>query len=1139
MFAGTVSAQAPLAIPVGADGKPEAPEGMTLETVGVIETLAGTGAVGYGGDGGPASRAFFRFPRGVAADTSGNIYVADSRDHRIRKIDSEGTITTLAGNGEPGYSGDGGPATLARLDHPEGVAADGAGNVYVADSENHRVRKIDTTGIITTFVGTGVRGDQGDGGPAAEAGLSFPAGVAVDGEGSVYVADRWNHRVRKIDRGGTITTLVGRGFQGYVGNGGPAAEAALANPMGVAVDSEGNVYVADTWNHRVRRIDDTGVITTLAGSGQDGDGGDGRKASIASLGYPAAVAADPEGNLYVSSYSFVTANRRVRMIDQEGLIEAFAGTGGVGYGGDRGPAVDAWLAYPMGVAADVEGNIYVADAHNARVRVVRPGLQVRIPLGESGDSVALVVASAGELRIGGEPAAVGTRVEADTGNSYSLQERDDGVIFAEYVPSVQTVRVGRRVVTLTKQEDGTWRHGDEAAANGYRVSIGGRTYLLELAAGRWSLPEYVIDTVAGGNTAVTDGVAATAAGLAGPWDIAADAAGDVYIAEADRPRIRKVDGSGVITTVAGTGEWGSDGDGGPAGEAVLYRPRSLATDQAGNLFVADEFDHRIRKIDRAGVITTIAGTGDCCYGGDGGAATDARIRDPEGLATDSRGNLYIADGWTTVRKVDSSGIITTFAGSDGERGFSGDGGPATEALLDRPIAVAADGADNVYIADRDNHRIRVIDPAGTITTVAGSGERGFGGDGGPAADALLNRPLGVAVDGVGNVFVADEGNRRVRKIDRSGAITTFAGTGRCCADGDGGAATEAALQARGVAADGKGNVYVADGWARVRRVDGSGVITTFAGTGASPFSRSGGRALEASLLGPQGVAALPTGDVVFADWDRLWRVGSAGTMSLFAGRRREFSGDGGPAVEAGLRSPGRLATDAAGNVYVADLDNHRIRKIDPSGVISTLAGTGSEGYSGDGGAGSEAQIERTCEMAADAVGNVYIAAGNSYRIRKIDTGGRISTIAGTGQRGSAGDGGPAASAQLRDPCRGIAADDQGNVYVSGERRIRKIDASGRITTFKEIEGWEILSEALTVDELGNLLVASLYRIFRIDADGRLSLVAGTSRRGYRGDGGPARAAGFSVSQMTVDRTGDIWITDFRSRRIRVLRRQRD
>ena len=1139
VFAGAAAAQAPLTIPVDAGGNPIVPEGMTLETVGVIETLAGTGAVSYGGDGGPASQASFRLPSGVAADTAGNIYVADSSDNRIRLIDSNGMITTLAGTGESGYGGDGGPATLAHLNHPEGLATDGAGNVYFADSANHRVRKIDTTGMISTLAGTGERGYGGDDGPAVEARLSYPGGVAVDTEGNVYVADSWNHRVRKVDREGTITTLAGRGFPGLLGNGGPAAQAALANPTGISVDGEGNVYVADTWNHRVRRIDGSGVISTFAGSGRDVDSGDGRRALAASLGYPAAVAAGPAGMVYVITYSFETANRRLRRIDPEGLIEAFAGTGPEGYGGDRGPAADAWLAYPMGVAADTDGNIYIADAHNARVRVVRPGLQVRIPLGGSGDSVALVVAPGGELRFGGEPAAVGTTVESDTGNKYSLQKHDDGVIFARYVPSTQALRVGRRTVTLTKQEDGTWRHGDEPAANGYRLTIGGRSYVLELASGRWTLPEYVIDTVAGGNTAVTDGVAATTVALARPWDMAADAAGNVYIAETDHPRIRKVDGSGVITTVAGTGEWGSSGDGGPATQAALHRPRSLATDQAGNLFVADEWDYRIRKIDRAGVITTVAGTGDCCYSGDGGAATDARIRYPQGLAADPRGNLYIADGWTTVRKVDTSGIITTIAGSYGEPGFSGDGGPSIEALLDRPIAVAADGADNVYIADRDNNRIRVIDTAGTITTFAGSGDRGFGGDGGPATKAQLNRPFGVAVDGVGNVFVADEGNRRVRKIDRSGVITTSAGTGRCCAEGDGGAATEAALEAQGVAADGKGNVYVADAWARVRRIDRSGVITTFAGTGESAFGASGGRALDASLLRPEGVAALPSGDVVFADWNSLWRVDTAGTMSLFAGRRGGFSGDGGPAVEAGLWSPAGLATDAAGNVYVADVGNHRIRKINPAGVISTWAGTGDEGYSGDGGIATRARIGRTCEIAADSVGKLYIAAWGSYRIRMIDTAGRISTLAGTGERGNDGDGGPAVRAQLRNPCDGIAVDDQGNVYVSGGRSIRKIDSSGRIATVKELERWDFWTEALAVDERGDLLIASRYRIFRMDADGRVSLVAGTSKHGYGGDGGPARAGGFSVSQIAVDSTGDIWLADEYSRRIRVLRNQRN
>ena len=1133
-------AQAPLAIPLDAGGRPAPPPGVALERIGVIETLAGTGWEDFSGDGGPASRASLRFPRGVATDAAGNIYVTDTRDHRIRRIDSQGMITTFAGTGRRGFEVGGRPATEARLDHPEAVAVDRDGNVYVAESGNHRISRIDSAGVITPFAGTGERGYGGDGGPATEALLDAPAGIAVDSAGNVYVADTWNHRVRRVDRQGTITTLAGTGLWGYRGDGTAATRAQLAYPASVAIDAAGNVYVADSWNHRIRRIDSSGVISTLVGTGEQGDGGDGGPAAVATLTFPSAVASDPSGNVYVIAYSYETFNQRVRRVSRSGLIAAFAGSGEEGYGGDGGPAIDAQLAYPTGVAADASGNVYVADGRNARVRAIEMGWQLSVPLGNSGESVPLVVdvEAGGVLTLDGEPVVPGKRVEAGTGSWYSLSA-DEGVVVAEYVTERQLVWVGGRAVTLTRQEDGSWWNGDQRAENGYRYAVRGREYVLELLEGEWGLAEYVIDTFAGGNTAVTEGVAATAAGLARPWDIAADAAGNVYIAETDRPRIRKVDGSGVITTVVGTGEWGSTGDGGPATEAALHRPRSLATDRAGNLFVADERDHRIRKIDRAGVITTVAGTGDCCYSGDGGAATDARIRYPQGVATDSRGNLYIADGSTTVRKVASSGIITTIAGSYGEPGFSGDGGPAIEALLDRPIAVAADDANNVYIADLDNNRIRVIDPTGTITTFAGSGGRGFGGDGGPAVNALLDEPYGVAVDRIGNVFVADEGNRRVRKIDRSGVITTFAGTGQCCAEGDGGAATKAALSARGVAADGKGNLYVTDAWARVRRIDRFGEITTFAGTGEWPVSEEGGRALESSLYWPQGVAALPTGDVVFADWYRMWRVDSAGTMSLFAGRRRDFSGDGGSAVEAGLRDPRRLATDASGNVYVADYYNHRIRKINPAGVISTLAGTGDQGFSGDGGIGTRARIERTCEIAADSVGNVYIAARNSYRIRKIDTAGRISTLAGTGVRGNAGDGGPAAKAQLNYPCRGLAADDQGNVYLSAGRSIRKIDGSGTITAFKNLERWDIWTEALAVDALGNLFVAGRYRVFKIDADGKVSLIAGTGNRGYGGDGGPAHAGGFSVSQMTVDRAGDIWLADDYSRRIRVLRNQRN
>ena len=251
-----------------------------------ITTIAGTGEFGFSGDGGPAVEAELRNLYGVAVDSAGNLYIADTRNRRIRKIDSTGTITTIAGTGEVGFSGDGGPAAVARLTFPYGVAVDSAGNLYIADTGNQRIRKVDSTGTITTIAGTGEVGFSGDGGPAVEAELRNPYGVAVDSAGNVYIADSSNHRIRKVDSTGTITTIAGTGEVGFSGDGGPAVEAELRSPRGVAVDSAGNVYIADVSDRRIRKVDSTGTITTIAGTGEVGFSGDGGPAVEAELRSP-------------------------------------------------------------------------------------------------------------------------------------------------------------------------------------------------------------------------------------------------------------------------------------------------------------------------------------------------------------------------------------------------------------------------------------------------------------------------------------------------------------------------------------------------------------------------------------------------------------------------------------------------------------------------------------------------------------------------------------------------------------------------------------------------------------------------------------------------------------------------------------
>jgi sugar lactone lactonase YvrE len=335
-----------------------------------------------------------------------------------------------------------------------------------------------------------------------------------------------------------------------------------------------------------------------------------------------------------------------------------------------------------------------------------------------------------------------------------------------------------------------------------------------------------LKTVAGdGGLQLGDGGPATEAGMCGPNDVALDASGNMYISDGGLYcggpggyTVRKVDPDGIITTVAGTGEPGFSGDGGPATKAKLDLPIAVAVDREGNLYISDEENYRIRKVDKGGIITTIAGTGEGGYSGDGGSATSAQLTDPGGLAFDDRGNLYVAD-YTSVRKIDPSGTIATVAGT-GRAGFSGDGGPATEAKL-TAYDVAFDSEGNMYIADSDDQRIRKVDKDGIITTVVGSGKEGYSGDGGPATEAALRGPSGVALDGEGNLFISDHYNSVVRKVDRNGTITTFAGTGETGFNREKGPATKVMLnELWGLFVDDDSDVlYIADLFnARIRSV---------------------------------------------------------------------------------------------------------------------------------------------------------------------------------------------------------------------------------------------------------------------------------------------------------------------------------
>jgi len=329
----------------------------------IITTIAGTDSAGYSGDGFPATAAKFSSPHDLVV-LHGYVYVSDQNNNRIRKISPSGLITTIAGTGTAGYMGDGGQATAAELNLPTGLAIDTSGNLYIADQSNYRIRKINTSGIITTIAGNGGFAFSGDGIQATATGL-FPSGVAADNSGNIYIAEQSNYRIRKVNNAGIITTIAGVGTGGFSGDGGPATDAQIA-PSGVAVDNSGNVYVADVFNNRVRIINTSGIINTFAGNGSAGYGGDGDPATADSVALqaPQCVRIDSIGNVYIAD----NFNDRIRKVDTSGIISTIAGNGTAGFSGDNGPATAAELNAPSGVAIDATGKVYIADNFNNRIR---------------------------------------------------------------------------------------------------------------------------------------------------------------------------------------------------------------------------------------------------------------------------------------------------------------------------------------------------------------------------------------------------------------------------------------------------------------------------------------------------------------------------------------------------------------------------------------------------------------------------------------------------------------------------------------------------------------------------------------------------------------------------------------------------
>ncbi len=651
-----------------------------------IATIAGSNWVG---DGGIAASAQVAQPEGIAIDAAGNIYIADAANHRIRMVTPAGTIITIAGNGHPGFTGDNGPANAAQLNQPYDLAFDPSGNLYVADYGNGRVRVIGADGNISTFAGGGT---GGDGAPATAALLVGPRNLAADTAGNIYISEFGAHRVRRVATDGSISTVAGTGVAGLSGDAGLATAAQLAFPAGLGLDAAQNLYIVDSGNVRIRKVlSATGTISTIC--------------TQQSFGMPdiqlSGLAATAAGAVYIPEKT----NGFVWLLAPGGTLSRIAGAAGTAASpADGQPALETALNAPAAVALDPAGDLYLSEAH--RVRCV-----------PATTAIAYTVAGTGSFGYAGDGGSAAQAVlNGPTGLAWN-----SGAIWIS-----------------------------DTSNNRIRVAASGGA----------------ISTLAGIGTPAFagDGLPASSAGLNSPAGLAFDPSGNLYVADSQNNRVRQITPTGTIATYAGDGSViGFGGEDDPATSIPLDAPQSVAADGYGNVYLADTGHHRVIRIDSQGGIHTIAGTGTP-------GSSPAQLNSPAGLALDAAGNLFIADTANHRILLLAPGSGISVVAGTGAAGFSGDTGPAAAAQLNYPAAVAVDSGENIYISDTGNNRVRLVTPDGNIATVAGAGTAGYNGDTGLALAIALDNPSALAFDDQGGILVADTGNNRIRILTVTQAV---------------------------------------------------------------------------------------------------------------------------------------------------------------------------------------------------------------------------------------------------------------------------------------------------------------------------------------------------------------------------------
>jgi Gluconolactonase len=727
-----------------------------------FSSVSGSGAYGY--LDGSASVAMFGNVGDMVMDASGNIYVADNWNHRIRKVTPDGTVSTFAGSGVAGFAD--GIGVAAQFNYPKGITIDNAGVIYVADASNNRIRKITSDGTVTTFAGSGVAGAANGIGTAAQ--FKYPTSIAADLYGNLFVADFSNNKIRKITSDGTVSDFGGTGYNG---------------PSGIAVDINGNVYVADQTSRKIRKITPSGVMTTLAGAGTNGalDG----LPTTAQFGSPWDITVDPSGNVYVTDGN----NNNIRRITQTGVVTTLGASTNATSGFLDGINTEALLYYPTGLCMDVTGNMYVFD--NNRIRKISAftfdpfaaiagtpsyeqkysvvaanlstDLTVTAPLGfEISLTNSIFSASVNISPVAGNiRTSIYVRIAASaSAGSYSsnLILSSIGAVPVEIsvngnvdvLPA--TVYFERTVSVKAGAAGGGNVDGDVSVAkfNGVRSAVVNKDGTI-----------YITDITNGTIRAISKSgnVTTLATGFNSPWHIAIDDAGNLYVCDRSNYRLKKITPSGVVTVLAGNSLPGSTNGTGTG--ARLNYPTGVAVDKLGNIYVTE--DHAIRKITPSGVVTTFTGTATAGYkNGPLGVATFFYPRD---IVCDKYGNLFVTDnGNHCIRKISVDGIVSTVAGKislTSARTYGSADGSTLNATFFNPDGLAIDSNGVLYVGDYNNNKIRQI-ANGYVTTLAGTGIAGSLD--GLALSATFNAPNGIAIDTMGNLFICDEKSNRLRTL---------------------------------------------------------------------------------------------------------------------------------------------------------------------------------------------------------------------------------------------------------------------------------------------------------------------------------------------------------------------------------------